>query len=516
MREIRGWQIGEVVTANYMTLDTANVLEEIGSNGEANLPCIYNGLTLQSQSGSGNSIVTFNPGVCRCQNLPVSTYTYLPTNAYGTSYPCFIDISTLDTNTVITLTTSPSPGYIVATFSINPVTSGSVDYVITGSLLQIATGSYNPQIHVRLCSYTYTGSTFVLDFTPKTSRDTDLTGVGGVQWNYQNNSLELNIPASQSGSSIVAKQNFTAASNLIIQGTGVIQSGDALQFYNPANTHFTSLQGGISTSNTSFTLPIVDAVNPSQGLTSSSGQLSFTNFNGNVAANDSNAVFTNSSNRVQICNPTATRTYTMPSTSILAGDKWTFYNQATSAANYITIQSSGLNTIAILPALGEVTLIAVANSPTTSSGWIIFSRQSQWIPYTPVYSLAFGTVTNNLSCYKLSLDSLFIRGSVTTGTVTSGNGNFTLPLGFTINPSKLSLNNPTSTEGNILGTYGGSSTIVRENVGFIVSAPSTSVSNVYIADAFYIGTSPLITSSLNPDIESNKVFCFSIEVPISS
>src|SRR5271165_2327991 len=214
MREIRGWQIGEVVTASDMTLDSANIYEQTGSNGEANLPCIYNGLTLQSQAGTGNSIVTFNPGVARCQDLPTSVYTYLPPNAYGTSYPCFIDISVLDSNTVITLTTSPTPGYIVATFSISPLTSGATDYVITGSLAQIAIGSYNPAIHVRLCQYTYTGSTFVLDFTPGTHRDTDHTGLGGIEWNYQNSSLELNTPSSQSGTSIVSKQNFTASQNL--------------------------------------------------------------------------------------------------------------------------------------------------------------------------------------------------------------------------------------------------------------------------------------------------------------
>lgn len=284
-REIRGWQIGEVVTANYMTLNSANMYEQTGSNGEANLPCIYNGLTLQSQSGTGNSIVTFNPGVGRCQDLPTSTYTYLPSNAYGTSYPCFIDISLLDSNTVITLTTSPTSGYIVATFTISPTTAGAVDYVITGSLLQIATGSYNPAIHVRLCSYNYTGSTFNLDFTPGTHRDTDLTGTGGVQWNYQNSSLVLNTPASQTGTSIVLGQPTTHQSTTTLQSTTVIQGANALQFYNTGNTHYTSLQAGTVTSNVGFILPIADAVSTNQFITSNmAGQLSFSTPTGTVPA----------------------------------------------------------------------------------------------------------------------------------------------------------------------------------------------------------------------------------------
>lgn len=478
MREIRGWQIGEVVTANYMTLDTANVLEEIGSNGEANLPCIYNGLTLQSQSGSGNSIVTFNPGVCRCQNLPVSTYTYLPTNAYGTSYPCFIDISTLDTNTVITLTTSPSPGYIVATFSINPVTSGSVDYVITGSLLQIATGSYNPQIHVRLCSYTYTGSTFVLNFTPKTSRDTDLTGVGGVQWNYQNNSLELNIPASQSGSSIVAKQNFTAASNLIIQGTGVIQSGDALQFYNPANTHFTSLKGGISTSNTSLILPLTDGSSGQALTTDGSGNLSFTSVTtiGNIAANDSNVIFTSSSATYQICNPTAARTYTMPSI-LIAGVPWVFYNHATSSMNYITLQTSGSNPICIVPPLGYVVIVPTSATPTTASNWFLQERESQWVLILPTLTFTgIGTPAASSTTAKMSGDTLITRLGVTTGITTASLLSCTIPYGLIIDINKVHLSNTTAGPCQKVGDWEQN---VVNNFGFSLVATVTSTSLIY-------------------------------------
>jgi len=203
MREIRGWNIGEVVTAAYMKANTANLLEVIGSSGEPNLPCIYNGLSLASQSGTGGDTVTFNPGVARCQDLPLSVFTYLPPNPYGTSYPCFIDISTLDANKTIVLDPAITSGYIVATFAISPTTPDATNYVITGSLMQIATGSYDPTHQVRLCSFVYAIFTFTLDFTPETSRDTDLTGLGSVQWNYQTSNLEIMPPASQGGTAPV-------------------------------------------------------------------------------------------------------------------------------------------------------------------------------------------------------------------------------------------------------------------------------------------------------------------------
>jgi hypothetical protein len=237
MREIRGWDIGQVVTANEMTLDTANILEEIGSNGRANLPCIYNGLSLESQSGAGGSIVTFKNGVCRCQDLPTSIYTYLPPNDYGNSFPCPIDISAQDSNRVITLSTGITSGYIVATFSITPNTPGAVEYVITGSLLQIATASYNPAIHVKLCAFTYSAPNFTLDFTPGTNRDTDLTGAGGVQWDYQNNRVVVSTPASQSGNNPtyfpnkITSNSFIAPTQQILTGSGTYTAPSPAPLY---------------------------------------------------------------------------------------------------------------------------------------------------------------------------------------------------------------------------------------------------------------------------------------------
>ncbi len=469
-REIRGWNIGQVVTANQMTLNTANILEEAGAVGEANLPCIYNGLTLQSQTGSGNSIVTFNPGECRCRDLPTSVYTYLPSNAYGTSYPCFIDISTLDVNNVITLVTSPTSGYIVATFSIAPTSSSATNYVITGSLLQIATGAYNPAIHVRLCAYTYALSTFTLDFTPGTSRDTDFTGIGGIQYNYQDNSLRINSPASQSGTSIILSQPTNVFGALTISGNGIIQNANKMQFDNSVGSFYTSLQAGSNVSNYPAILPIVDATNPSQFLTSSSNQWSFSNILGNVAANDSNVVFTNASNRIQICTPTSSRTYTMPSGNILAGDFWSFTN--TSSTIGITLQSSGSNTITTVPPLSTVQIVSLVSTPTTAGNWGLIN-----VSTTAVKSNTLGVapssgyvgeemVSSIVSPVNVTSNNTF--QDITTLTLPSGNWDMSLFTSYILNGATC------TAVGSGIGTVSGNNnTGMNTGINYSTAVPPT-------------------------------------------
>lgn len=480
MREIRGWNIGEVVTANEMTLNTANIYEETGSNGEANLPCIFNGLTLQSQAGTGNSIVTFNPGVARCQDLPLSTYTYLPANAYGTGYPCYIDISLLDSNTVITLTTSPTSGYIVATFTINPTTSGAVNYAITGSLLQIATGSYNPAIHVRLCAYTYAASTFTLDFTPGTHRDTDLTGIGGIQWNYQNSSLEINTPSSQTGTSIVVKQPLTSAGTTTLQNTTVLQGANALQFYNSGNTHYTSLQAGAVSSNVAFVLPTADATAANQFITSNlAGGLSFATPSASTAniqaSRGIGQTYTSSSNTYQICNPTASFTDTMPAV-LAVGVPWTFYNQATSWDKCITLQTSGSNYITIIPPQGWAVIVPLTSTPTTAAGWYVQNRQSQAVVYTPSGYGGFGSVTAVQAYAQLvNTTTCLINFLGQTGTTTASLGFIPIPSPLTISTTAVA-SVSTGSSLPVVGMLVPASTF---STVYALIASATSTSNIY-------------------------------------
>lgn len=517
MREIRGWQIGQVVTAAEMTDNTANLEMTLADQSNDQLPCIYNGLTLQSQSGSGNSIVTFNPGVARCQNLPLSVYTYLPTNPYGTSYPCFIDISVLDTNNTITLATTPTSGFVVATFSISPNTSGQINYLITGSLLQIATGDYDPAQHVKLCAYTYSGS-FSLDFTPGTNRDFDWIGPTGLQWNYQNSSLNLNTPPGLSGTAFNVASGITTTFNgpTNLNGATALGSGAALRFYDPANTNYSALEAGALSTNTTWKLPLTDGAANSYMATDGSGNLSFSTPGvGNIAANDSNVVFTASSNPVQYCLPTAARTYTMPASGISAGVSWTIYNRATTDGLGITLQTSGSNTITIVPPNGFVTLTPLTTTPTTAASWIVKDRQSTWTSFMPTIT-GFGTITTQIGAfYKFYKDSMFFNVIWQAGTVNGSLASITMPSQFVVDSTKAPFATTTSNAFSpTMGTYQRGNNAAAN--GSVLICVSTSTTLIYLGyNVGGGGTSSLQAAPANLMCATSEWISTNFQIPVT-
>jgi hypothetical protein len=223
-RIIQGWNVAQKVLASDMQDLTCTQAVESQSAAMDNLPCIYNGLIPSQPGGTGSGVVNFTPGVARCQDLLTSTYTYLPVNPYAPGYPAYLDFSVADANLTITLDTVNASGYIVAAFTISPVTTGQIQYTITANLAEIPIASYNPALHVRLLAYTYATGVWTIDVTPNVSRDNDLTGLAGVQWDGQNNALALGIPQSQTGADIFVNQPI------------IMRSGNALTFNNSANT----------------------------------------------------------------------------------------------------------------------------------------------------------------------------------------------------------------------------------------------------------------------------------------
>jgi hypothetical protein len=188
-REIRGWNTGQTVTAVQMTANTAN----LGSNDESMeqylLPMVCRGLD--------NAVVTtltcvFTQGTARASDITNTVYPFLPASSAG-RWPAFIDID--GTNNSITLNSGIAlVGFICATYTITPVTSGQEQYTISGQLVQVSQVGYNPALHVKLCAYDITGGTAILDFTIG-NRDFDLQAVKMLRYGIPAGNVQLSNSA---------------------------------------------------------------------------------------------------------------------------------------------------------------------------------------------------------------------------------------------------------------------------------------------------------------------------------
>lgn len=158
-----------------------------------------------------------------------------------------------------------------------------------------------------------------------------------------------------------------------------------------------------------------------------------------------------------------------------------------------------------------VGLAEIAPATQTTQGTI--TRESQWTAYTPTFSAGFGTVTSASAFYKVVGDSLFIRGSCAVGSVAASLGSISLPSGFTIASSKLSISgNTTSAAGVLIGGFATASGTGNQ-AGPVVTAPGTSTTLIYTGNQ-YANTNHLIPTNVSTAISSASTFSFNIEVPI--
>lgn len=201
----------------------------------------------------------------------------------------------------------------------------------------------------------------------------------------------------------------------------------------------------------------------------------------NVAPNDSNVVFTASDNRTQFCTPTASRTYTMPTTSISKGDVWTFYNQS---LYFCLVNASDSSQITFIPPNGKLVLVSNIATPISNSNWTI-GDQHAGFNFTPVFSggtgvLASGTITPGPWQCILDKNMVSFSGSLTV----SGGSSDTTATGALSIPFLLggSFAASTSANGTIVSTAspGWIGTLSAESSGshliFEAMAPSVGVS----------------------------------------
>lgn len=208
--EIRDWISQQLVLPSDMNGSTCDMYQR---NYDYNNfpPMILWGL--QYQSVSGNT-VAFSIGAARAQEITVASYPFLPVPTYGTGYPAIIEITA--NNNSITLNTSISPCYLVATYTISPTIAAQTLYTVTGSLSQVA--SVNSATQVILGYATFSMGTWTVDQTPGAHRNYDASGLSALEYDVTSHQVIIGSPQGQSSTGIVLTENVTAQDNLQVLG----------------------------------------------------------------------------------------------------------------------------------------------------------------------------------------------------------------------------------------------------------------------------------------------------------
>lgn len=338
-----------------------------------------------------------------------------------------------------------------------------------------------------------TGS--INDVSTSTTSYLQMTGVGSttITGLANGSSGKTLLISNQTGSGLTLKNESASstAANRIQTGTGndisIADKASAILIYNSTTARWSLLTGAATAS--TLTNPI-----------------------GNVAANDSNVTFTNADNRSQTCTPTAARTYTLPTTSISAGDTWEFFNQSTTDGRVITLNASGGSTVGKCYPTGRITLRALVSTPTLSTDWLVVNNTSSWVAWTPTAGTGFGTITAAGGFYRIKDNSeAEFRGGFTSGTIAGTIASISLPSTIAVNSTYLTRNtSTTSNTGNIVGTYGCNS---AGNFNYIVTAPSSSTTDVYVAGTMN-GVSNMTPGTGTGVATSSSLITFQFSIPI--
>jgi hypothetical protein len=169
---------------------------------------------------------------------------------------------------------------------------------------------------------------------------------------------------------------------------------------------------------------------------------------------DSNTTLVVGDVRHQFVTPTANRTYTLPTTSVLKGDIFTFTNNAAvSSSNLvILVNSSGGNLVRTVYAQTSARMMALQDTPTTAAHWACLDKAaSDWISFTPSWTNppTFGT---NTGMWRRVGDTLEVQ---TFATMTAGGGGGTmhhvLPASLNMDTAKMAQSSASSSQYTPLG-----------------------------------------------------------------
>lgn len=161
---------------------------------------------------------------------------------------------------------------------------------------------------------------------------------------------------------------------------------------------------------------------------------------------------------------------------------------------------------------GQLSWTSGSTSAATSTTAGTIPRYQDWTSYTPSFT-GLGTVTlSSRVLYKVVGDSMFIRGSITTGTVTAALASISIPGGFTISGSKSAKEVTTGNPGSYSGWYISSGG--PNNSGGTATCTNTSTSVIYFCGNTVIGTTMTTPQNGNAIFVSSGLVNFLLEVPL--
>jgi hypothetical protein len=168
-------------------------------------------------------------------------------------------------------------------------------------------------------------------------------------------------------------------------------------------TGTTSLTGTTTISNA--VLPVIDNI-----------KLGYTT----TATAAGTTTLTSASNNQQFFTGSTTQTVVLPVTSTLAlGLSYLIVNDSTGV---ITVQSSGANTITLIPAGGSVRCTCILITGTTAASWSFAFERSSNIPYKQIPTITASIASNALTIGLSGCSLDFRNTTLSSGTITTVSG----------------------------------------------------------------------------------------------
>jgi len=191
----------------------------------------------------------------------------------------------------------------------------------------------------------------------------------------------------------------TAIATKLDSGSGI--NSTSIGATTPSTGAFTTLSATGVTTLSNVVLPVIDNI-----------KLGYTT----TATAAGTTTLTSASNNQQYFTGSTTQTVVLPVTSTLAlGLSYLIVNNSTGV---LTVQSSGANTITLVPAGSTVTCTCILVTGTTAASWSFAFEGSSNIPYKQIPTIT-ATVATNILTLGLNPCSLDFRSSTASSGVTT-------------------------------------------------------------------------------------------------